>query len=101
MHPAELALKSPTKPNKELLSSSIGSATSITSEEGSGILASMISHATEVYQNIAGSWKQCVSLNGFPHIIYYCMLSISFHRSLSETVKPGWDMNKFLANSVC
>ncbi len=42
MNIAELALKSPIKPSKELLSAS---------DNGGGILASMISHATEIYSN--------------------------------------------------
>lgn len=39
---SELALKSPIKPNKELLSAS---------DDGGGILASMVSHHAETYNN--------------------------------------------------
>ena len=44
---SELALKSPIKPSKELLSAS---------DDGGGILASMVSHQAEIYNsNNAGS----------------------------------------------
>ena len=44
---SELALKSPIKPSKELLSAS---------DDGGGILASMVSHHSEIYNsNNAGS----------------------------------------------